>query len=175
MSRTIHYFDDPERFVVGTIGMPGERTFYLQARDGTRTISVALEKSQVAELADRLGDVLASLEVEPPQEADTEPLDLPVDEEFRVGSLMLSWNPTHGRLIIEAHAMSEAPHAKAEDDDPDAADTLRVRLAPERLAAFVERAHALVAAGRPPCPICQQPLDPSGHICPRANGYRRRA
>ena len=60
-------------------------------------------------------------------------------------------------------------------NEGDGPDTLRVWMAPANARAFAERARTVVAAGRPPCPFCSQPLDPQGHICPRANGYRRRA
>lgn len=158
--------------------MPGERTFYLQAQDGNAITSVSLEKSQVAMLADRIerlltqaGHSLAS------GSDDTEPLSLPLDEEFRVGALGIAWVPDDGsgdRIVIEAHMLGEVEAAEPGDDDPDAADTLRVSLSPAAAAAFARRAEALVAAGRPPCPFCLQPLDAGGHICPRANGFRRR-
>ena len=108
--------------------------------------------------------------------ADLEPLDAPVAEEFRVGPMALGWDPDDELLVIEAHAIMED-----ESEVPDLGrtrakvpDTLRVRLPGGQARAFAARATAVVAAGRPPCPFCNQPLDPGGHICPRANGYRRR-
>ncbi len=179
MSRRIHAYADPRRFVAGTVGLPGERAFYLQASDGRSLTSVALEKAQVSMLADRIGRLLAQAGI--PEEAgadDNDPLSLPLEEEFRVGTLGIAWLPDEGagdRLLIEAHALGDEEAAEPGDDDEDAADTLRVTLAPDAAAAFARRARALVAAGRPPCPFCLQPLDPQGHVCPRANGYRRRA
>lgn len=181
MPRRIHSYADPRRFVAGTVGLPGERTFYLQAGDGRALTSVALEKSQVDMLADRIGRLLAQAGV--PDDAgrdDNDPLDLPLEEEFRVGTLGIAWIPGEGegqgdRILIEAHAVGDEEAAEPGDDDPDAPDTLRVWLTPEAAAAFARRSRALVAAGRPPCPFCLQPLDPGGHVCPRANGYRRRA
>lgn len=179
MSRRIHAYVDPRRFVAGTVGMPGERTFYLQASDGRTLTSVAVEKAQVAMLADRIERLLAQAGASPDRGSDdNEPLALPLDEEFRVGTLGLAWVPDDsdgGRILIEAHALGDVEAAEPGDDDADAADTLRVSLTPEMAAAFARRARALVAAGRPPCPFCLQPLDPGGHVCPRANGYRRRA
>lgn len=178
MSRRIYSYVDPRRFVAGTVGMPGERTFYLQVSDGSTVTSVSLEKAQVAMLADRIERLLdqAGLPASAGRD-DNEPLSLPLDEEFRVGALGIAWLPDEadGRLLVEAHALGEDEAAEPGDDDPDAADTLRVSLAPDAAAAFARRARALVAAGRPPCPFCLQPLDAGGHICPRANGYRRRA
>lgn len=179
MSRRIHAYVDPRRFVAGTVGLPGERTFYLQASDDRSVTAVSLEKAQVSMLADRVARLLEQADA--PQSAgrdDNDPLSLPLEEEFRVGALGLAWIPDEGageRLLLEAHALGEEEAAEPGDDDPSAADTLRVWLTPGAAAAFARRAKALVAAGRPPCPFCLQPLDPSGHICPRANGYRRRA
>lgn len=179
MPRRIHSYVDPRRFVAGTVGLPGERTFYLQASDDASVTSVSLEKAQVAMLAERLERLVAQAGVaETAGRDDNDPLALPLDEEFRVGALGIALLPddgVEGRILVEAHALGEEEAAEPGDDDADAADTLRVSLTPEAAAAFARRARALVAAGRPPCPFCLQPLDPGGHICPRANGYRRRA
>ncbi|MFZ8926849.1 MAG: DUF3090 family protein, partial [Candidatus Nanopelagicales bacterium] len=92
MPRRIHTYVDPQRFVAGTVGMPGERTFYLQARDRSAITSVALEKSQVALLADRIERVLSQAGL--PLDAgadDNDPLSLPLEEDFRVGTLGIAW------------------------------------------------------------------------------------
>lgn len=177
MTRRILTFDAPRRFVAGTVGMPGERTFFLQAAQGSTLATVSLEKAQVAVLADRLDELLdeagASSATDPD---DNGPLEVPFEEEFRASTLGLAWDPAQSRVVVEAHALSdEREAAEVGDDDPGAADTLRVILEPPMCRSFIRRARALVAAGRPPCPFCLQPLDPTGHICPRANGYRRRA
>lgn len=177
MARRIHVFDDPRRFIAGTVGMPGERTFYLQASDGRALTSVSLEKSQVAVLAEGITELLDQVDESGGVEVtdDNDPLELPLEEEFRTASLALAWDPQQQRVIIEAHALADdAEPAELGDDDPTAADTLRVTIDAAQARAFVRRARALVAAGRPPCPFCLQPLDPAGHICPRANGYKRR-
>jgi uncharacterized repeat protein (TIGR03847 family) len=178
MPRQVFAFEPPERFVAGTVGQPGERTFYLQASGDGRTVSVVLEKVQVAALAERLGDLLEEAErrlgadvpeIEP-DEVDTEPLETPIDEEFRVGTLGLAWDAADDTVIVEATAT--APDEE-EDVPEEELDVLRVRLSPAETRAFVARALRLVAAGRPPCPFCGLPLDPAGHVCPRQNGYRR--
>ena len=180
MSRRIFTYVDPVRFVAGTVGMPGDRTFYLQATDGSSVTSVSLEKAQVAMLAERVERLIAqageSLEA---GSDDTAPLALPLEDEFRVGALGIAWTAAAGsgdgeRVVIEAHALGEVEPAEPGDDDASAADTLRVSLRIPAAAAFARRAQALVAAGRPPCPFCLQPLDAGGHVCPRLNGYRRR-
>ena len=183
MPRQVFSYDPPERFVAGTVGQPGQRTFFLQATDGQRVTSVALEKQQVQVLAERLGDLLDEVRrrggdapAEPPPELeDVAPLDQPILEEFRAGTLAIAWDGEDGMVLVEAHAVSETPPEDDEDADDDEEDTdvLRVRITPAVARAFVKRALRVVAAGRPPCPLCGQPLDPEGHVCPRLNGHAR--
>lgn len=178
MPRQVFVFDNPERFVAGTVGQPGERTFFLQVRDGATLVSVAMEKGQIAALAERvetlLGEVGGTLGVPTGVREDVAPLDTPLEEEFRVGMLALGWDAEDELVVLEAQAISETP-AEPMSDEPEGPDVLRVRLPAQVAAAFAVRAHRVVAAGRPPCPLCGLPLDASGHICPRQNGHRRDA
>lgn len=162
-------FELPERFVAGSVGPPGQRTFFLQARTGSRLMSVSMEKEQlviltgkVRELLDAVGQPLEA----PEQLIDNDTLEAPIEDDFRVVAIGLAWDPAHRCVIIEAH-----------DRDPEeegaVTESMRVRLSPPAAAEFARRSESLIAAGRPPCPLCGQPLDPAGHICPRANGYRR--
>jgi uncharacterized repeat protein (TIGR03847 family) len=188
MPRLRFYHDAPDRFITGTVGQPGSRVFFLQARTSGRITSVALEKLQVAALAERLGDMLDELvrrgvegaEEVPGAVGDTGALDEPVIEAFRVGTLALSWDTADEMVIIEARAFDpddDEPEADAdpepdEDEDEDEGpDTLLVRITPAAARAFIARAIRVLAAGRPPCPLCGQPLDPQGHLCPRRNGH----
>ena len=193
MTHQVHAFEPPERFVAGTVGEPGDRTFFLQARGGGRVVTVALEKVQVSLLAEKLDELLTEASrrfgVDLPEAPlstgnDNEPLDTPVDEEFRVGTLGLAFDVDTETVVIEAIEAGEAEAevdlgadddlADDEDDEPDDdLDRLRVRLTPAATRAFIERARRVLAAGRPPCPLCGQPLDPGGHLCPRHNGYHR--
>jgi uncharacterized repeat protein (TIGR03847 family) len=193
MARQVFDYDPPERFVAGTVGQPGSRTFFLQARTGTRLTSVALEKAQVSVLAERIDELLdevlrrtgGSAPVPAIATADSEdnsPLDIPIEEEFRVGTMSLAWDGEVQRVVIECFAegtvtddeleMGGADDEASPDEIGDGA-VLRVSLTGGAARAFAKRALAVVAAGRPPCPFCSGPLDPEGHICPRANGYRR--
>jgi uncharacterized repeat protein (TIGR03847 family) len=185
MPRRIFSFDEPERFVAGTVGGPGARTFFIQARDGHRVVSVVLEKAQVAVLAERLGALLDELDRRgiavpatssaPEAVPDTGPLDEPLVEAFRAGTLTLTWDGDHERIIVEAREIvpedEEERALEIADDDESGPDLIRVvmRLAVAR--GFAERAASVVVSGRPPCPLCGGPLDPQGHICPRRNGY----
>ena len=184
MPRQLFLFDPPDRFVAGTVGQPGDRTFYLQASGAGRTVSVALEKVQVQVLADRLGELLEEVRrrgvgevpAEVPRELeDTAPLDAPVEEEFRVSTMGLAWDGEDARVVVEALAPVEDEDAEVEplSDTDEGPDALRVRITAVAARAFIKRAQRVVAAGRPPCPLCALPLDPEGHICPRQNGHRR--
>ena len=224
----VHRYDPPERFVAGTVGPPGQRTFFLQARAGNRITSVALEKQQVAVLAERVDALLDEVmrgeggaalvpAVAPTALEDSGPLEQPIDEEFRAGTMTLAWDPADARVVIEVfpvdveevgaddgddgdddavgsaaieealadsladslggplgEALAEVLAEEGGDDEPEADEVLLVSLPPAVARAFCKRAQSVVAAGRPPCQFCGQPLDPAGHLCPRANGYRRR-
>jgi uncharacterized repeat protein (TIGR03847 family) len=214
----VHRYDPPERFVAGTVGPPGQRTFFLQARAGNRITSVALEKQQVAVLAERVDALLDEVmrgeggaglvpAVAPNALEDSGPLEQPIDEEFRAGTMTLAWDPEDGRVVIEVfpvddaalddddesgsggaleealaeslgeslgESLAEVLAEQAGDDEPEPDELLLVSLPPAAARAFSKRAQSVVAAGRPPCQFCGQPLDPAGHLCPRANGYRRR-
>ena len=187
----IHAFDPPERFVTGTVGEPGARTFFLQARTGVRVTSVAVEKQQVAALAERIDELLDEVmatqtstvvpAVAPIGLEDSAPLEQPIQEEFRAGTMTLSWDPGDERVVIEVFPFTEAavvsPDQLGEDHDfeePEPEEVLLVRLPPVAARAFVERAGQVVDAGRPTCPFCGGPISSDGHLCVRANGFRRR-
>ncbi|HEX6868569.1 MAG TPA: DUF3090 family protein [Candidatus Limnocylindrales bacterium] len=185
MPRRRYIFDPPERFIAGTVGEPGDRTFFLQAREGGRLVSVALEKVQVAVLAERLDDLLdeldrrgvegIALETDATIDDDTGPMDEPITEAFRAGTLTLGWDVDAEMVLVEARAQDADGESidpdDDDDEDEDGPDLLRVRISASTARAFVARATRLVASGRPPCPLCGAPLDPRGHICPRRNGH----
>jgi len=202
MAILVHRYDSPDRFVAGTVGQPGERTFFLQAREGNRITSVVVEKQQVSVLAEHLDKVLDEVlrrsgpaaDVPPAREkpSDFDPLDAPITEEFRVGTMTIAWDAEINKIVIELFsnvdddeegddlgddielpAAAAAAAALEGADDVDADEVFVVKISAGYARDFVARAQALVSAGRPPCPFCLQPLDPAGHVCPRANGYRR--
>jgi Protein of unknown function (DUF3090) len=199
-------FADPDRFIAGTVGEPGQRTFFIQAVQGPRVASVALEKAQVAVLADRLIAVVDELErrglaaSEAGLTEDDRPLDEPLREEFRVGTLTIAWDDDLDRLVVEARSMEPGEEVETadpnpfrpflvgdvtaeveevdEDDEeeevPDDApvgpDVLRVRITAAMAQGFARHALRVVAAGRPSCPFCGLPIERTGHLCPRQNG-----
>ena len=179
----VFYYDPPDRFIAGSVGQPGDRTFYLQATSAGRVTSVVLEKFQVSLLAERIDELLDEVlrrteaadipETAPAALRDDGPLDLPLTEDFRVGAIALAWDSDGDRVVIEAQEESDAPVEPLSDDIPvDGPGVLRVRISPSAARAFAQRALNLVAAGRPPCPLCGLPLDANGHVCPRQNGHR---
>jgi len=172
MTRRLFIFDGPDRFLAGTVGDPGDRAFFLQARKGGALISVSLEKVQVAALAQRLDDLLDAVEApEKGEPADELPLEEPVVELFRVGAMALAWDAGTEAVVIEAQTPTEdGEYVELPDDADDGPDLLRVRMDAPAARAFVRRAEALVASGRPACPFCGEPLDPQGHFCARGNG-----
>lgn len=210
MSRRIFSFDQPDRFVAGAVGQPGQRTFFLQAAKGAHVVSVALEKAQVAILAERLATLLLALRqrgVDIGEESLTTTAELaePVVEEFRVGTLTLGWNPDEERVVIEARELGDEDELDDDDEDADddddedeesdvsaaealrtaiarlaetdtatvgSLDVVRVQLEPNQALQFASGALAVVQAGRPPCPMCGQPLEPTGHFCLRRNGLQ---
>ncbi|MGW8564771.1 DUF3090 domain-containing protein [Isoptericola sp. NPDC055881] len=181
MTTVVHEFDWPDRVVIGTVGRPGERTFYLQARAGKRTASIAMEKEQsavLAEMIDRMLDELVtaddklSIPAEAPAELlDDAPLDQPVEEEFRTGSMRLGWDPRTAQMVIEAFPVEE--DLPGSDDDAldvaaeaesEPSEMLVVRIPVGTARAFAERARRVVASGRPTCSDCGMPMD-EGHEC----------
>lgn len=204
MASLVHSFEAPDRFVAGTVGEPGARTFFLQAREGNRITSVACEKQQLAVLTEHLERVLEEIakrmpaggELPPVQQfaRDSEPLDVPITEEFRVGTMTIAWDVAMQRVVIEMFSSVEAEAVDLESDEDSsgpsrsteasaedasaaeaeqAEEVLIVKISTAEARDFIARANAVVSAGRPNCPFCLQPLEPEGHICPRANGYRR--
>jgi uncharacterized repeat protein (TIGR03847 family) len=192
MSRRILVFTEPDRFAAGAIGRPGQRTFFLQVVDGRRVASVVLEKVQVALLADRISAIIAELRsrdvagapeldaAELPND-DDRPLDEPIGDAFRVDSLTISWDGEASDITVEARS-GYGDDGEADDEDindpdeipdeaPEGPDVLRVRLHGAAALGFARRAARVVAAGRPPCPFCGEPLNPEGHVCVRTNGY----
>lgn len=183
MNHRIIEFQEPARFTVGTVGVPGERTFFIQAEDGARLISVSLEKSQVQALAERLIFMLKEIKQVLPTftlsvlPRDENPLSSPIEEEFRVGLIGLAYDQSTGLIQIDLQAVSDEDDSQSEfvdvDDLSSDKDILRVSITPHEASRFSKRAITVVGAGRLPCPFCGGPIDSRGHLCPRANGYRR--
>jgi len=179
MPTRVHEFAWPDRVVVGTIGRPGARTFYLQVRAGKQIVSIGLEKQQAALLAEKVDEILDQLitvEGNPFSVPTGTPIELvdndqleAVQEQFRTGAMSLGWDPTTAQVVIEAYPITDVD---ADDNDPllaedDATEPemLLVRIPVGTARAFAKRTREIVGAGRPTCPLCGYPIDADGHIC----------
>jgi uncharacterized repeat protein (TIGR03847 family) len=179
----IRTFEDVSRFTVGTIGVPGDRTFFLQFRSANQVISASLEKSQVAALSERLNFMLREIRAthpllpRPTLTRDSLPLDTPVLDEFRIGSIAIFFDEESHRIQIDLRELNlnEGDDEDDEIDIPAFSDTemLRIFISTTQAVIFHDRAELVIAAGRQPCPFCGFPINPEGHLCARANGYRR--
>jgi uncharacterized repeat protein (TIGR03847 family) len=178
MPTIVHEFAWPDRVVIGTIGVPGERTFYLQVRTGKQIVSIALEKQQSAQLAEKIDEILdqlGTLEGNPFSVPTSTPIELvdndqldAVEEQFRTGGMSLGWDPTTAQIVIEAYPLVDVEADEADellDDDDDASEVLRVRMPVGTARAFAKRTREVVGAGRPICSLCGHPIDADGHTC----------
>jgi len=173
-------FDNIERFTVGTVGVPGERTFFIQFKSGNELFSTSLEKSQVAAMSERLQYMLKEirqvhpLSPRPQLQRDSLPLENPVLDEFRVGSIAIFYEEKSERIQID---LRELIFNESDSDDDlhslENVQMFRLFITPTQALIFHDRAELIIAAGRQPCPFCGLPIDPQGHLCARANGYRR--
>ncbi|MCX6499665.1 MAG: DUF3090 domain-containing protein [Arthrobacter sp.] len=179
MPTRVHEFAWPDRVVVGTIGLPGARTFYLQVRAGKQIVSIALEKQQSALLAEKIDEILDQLitvEGNPFSVPTSTPIELvdndqleAVQEQFRTGAMSLGWDPTTAQVVIEAYPITDVDaddnDESLDKDGADAAEMLLVRMPVGTARAFAKRTRDIVGAGRPACPLCGYPIDADGHIC----------
>jgi uncharacterized repeat protein (TIGR03847 family) len=190
MPPIVHSFDWPDRFVIGTVGQPGSRTFFMQARTGRQLVSVALEKEQSAALAERIEEVLDELmategnrfsipALTPEGLVDNEPLDQPIEEEFRAGVMSLGWDPSTAQIVIEAFPVMEV-ELEVDPDELESGDieieiepteVLQVRIPVGAARAFAQRTLEVVGAGRPLCPLCRLPMD-DDHVCQLPDGFQ---
>ncbi|MDP9903088.1 DUF3090 domain-containing protein [Arthrobacter bambusae] len=175
MPTRVHEFAWPDRVVVGTIGLPGARTFYLQVRAGTQIVTVALEKEQSALLAEKIDEILDQLiTVEgnpfsvptgtPVELVDNDQLEA-VEEQFRTGAMSLGWDPTTAQIVLEAFPITDADADDNDEDSANETEMLLVRMPVGTARAFAKRTREIVGAGRPTCPLCGYPIDADGHIC----------
>ena len=174
-------FDHLDALIPGTVGEPGARIFYLQARRGNEVVSFRLEKEQVGMLGQYLGQLaqaLGSAEAE----RDVTGLIEPVEPEWVIGSLSVGVDEDAGLIFVNAEELvpdDSDPFEDLEDFDDDTVDELlahepegaeaRFTLQLGQVVAFAEAAMDLVRAGRPPCPLCGRPIGTEGHACPRWN------
>ena len=188
-------FDPVDTIAAGAVGEPGQRAFYIQAEKDGAVLSVLVEKQQVAMLAERVRILLDQVETEYPAAKETagelgaeagelrgDPVPL-----FRAVAIGIGFDPARGLMVLELHERPMADEDDEEDEDDDAGEfgeaagpgddeegyLARLYFTAAQARAMATRGSAAVESGRPPCPLCGGPLDPSGHICPRLNGHSR--
>ena len=191
-------FDPVDSIAAGAVGEPGQRAFYIQAEKDGQVLSVLVEKQQVAMLAERVQMLLEQVETQFPETADPPAPLAPEAGElqgdpvplFRAVAIGIGFDASRQLVVLELH---ERPLGDDEDDDDDDDEDddgdetaaalaaageddgylARLYLTAAQARAMATRGSAAVERGRPPCPLCGGPLDPSGHICPRLNGHGR--
>ena len=179
MPRIIYRHQPATRFIVSAIGDPGQRQFFIQVKSADGLNSVTLEKNQVIALTERFEDLIRELrrgklasadDLSAATEIDNETMELPIDEDFQVGVISITWESDH--VVVNIQAASQDDELVL-DDLESGPDLVIATLQINQVKGFCERAKMVVSAGRPACPFCSLPVDPNGHLCPRANGYRR--
>ncbi|MDQ0869192.1 putative repeat protein (TIGR03847 family) [Arthrobacter sp. V1I9] len=179
MPTRVHEFAWPDRVVIGTVGVPGARTFYLQVRTGKQIVSIALEKQQSAQLAEKIDEILdqlITLEGNPFSVPTGTPVELvdndqleSVTEQFRTGAMTLGWDPTTAQVVIEAYPITDVDaddnDELLDEDGAEPPEKLLVRMPVGTARAFAKRTREVVGAGRPACPLCGYPVDADGHVC----------
>lgn len=169
----------PDYFTTGAVGEPGQRVFYLQGRQARTVVTLKVEKEQISALADYVAGLLAKLPEAGSAGTDL-PLLEPIEPAWAVGALGLGYDESNDRVVVVANEATARDDEDGEEDEPTEAQdaeepaegaTARFLITRAQAATFVDRARALVKAGRPICPMCSQPKDPQGHVCPRSNGH----
>lgn len=166
MSPSFH-FSAPDHFTAGAVGPPGQRVFYLQAREDRAVLTLGCEKEHVRGLGEYLVRLLARRPAPAADRASGPSLLEPFEAAWAVGTVAAGYDPAEDRILIVARELVE------EDRAAEAAE-VRFRITRSQAGAFVEQARALMEAGRLLCPVCATPEDPAGHLCPRRNGQPAR-
>ena len=168
----------PEVFTADYVGEPGKRAFYLQARGGHGMYSFAVEKQQVAVLAEKLRELLLMIDTEDTVKGATparDPalaLEQPIEPEWRVGTMGLAYEEAADQIVVLAQPVEVEEEEVFEDEDQED-EGVRILLRRDQARSLVLHASAIVEEGRPTCPLCGLPIDPSGHACPASNGHRK--
>ena len=179
MARIVYRHENISRFIVSAIGQPGEREFFLQIKSPEGINTIALEKEQVRALSEQIDKLIvevrraglvSKVESSVPAKIDKDPIEFPIDKDFQLGVANLSWKVSHIELTLQAISSDDLILL---DDFEEGPDLIIAKIPIEFAKGFCLRANELINQGRPACPFCGLPINLSGHLCPRANGYRR--
>jgi uncharacterized repeat protein (TIGR03847 family) len=175
VSRRVYNLDTVERFVLGTVGEPGERAFYIQAKKAGQNFTFALEKAQAQALTDRVSEILKDARsAHGSASKDFEPLNSPIESEFTLGVMAITWQFDSQLIRFEGQAITDDNSEEVfeeivGDEVGNAPAIVRITLTPSQVRSFIHRANSVIKAGRQPCMFCGGPINIEGHICPRAN------
>ena len=176
--------DRVDKITTGAVGEPGERTFFLQARQGERTVTITVEKQQVELLSSSILEILATVDLETgdgPDEGELE-LEPPLEPLWRAGRLSIGYAEDRDLMLLELTELLPGDEQEEEDeeeedeeerpDDGPEPDRVRIWATREQMLALSRHGSAVAARGRPRCQFCGNPIDPEGHTCPAMNGHR---
>jgi uncharacterized repeat protein (TIGR03847 family) len=174
MSAEIIELEDVDGLGTGAVGEPGQRVFYIQARTEQTQLTVLVEKEQVALLAaeavaflDKIADDYPELPFDIPSGQSV--LREPTVPLFRARLIGLGFDPERELVLIELRERADDDEEVVDVDEDDDGYVARIYATRAQVRAMAARGIEAVAGGRPPCPLCEQPMDPSGHHCPRWN------
>jgi uncharacterized repeat protein (TIGR03847 family) len=180
-----------DRITAGAVGEPGERTFFLQARQGDRSVTILVEKEQVELLGTSILEILATVGRETGEGPSSEELGLepPLEPLWRAGRLSIGYAEERDLMLLEIEELVELedepedepedgsddePEGQSETDGPEP-DRVRLWATREQMFALARHGAAVAERGRPRCRFCGNPIDPEGHMCPAMNGHRETA
>lgn len=164
-----------DKITAGAVGEPGERTFFLQARQGERTVTITVEKEQVELLASSILEILATIDLETGDGPDESTLELepPLEPLWRAGRLSIGYAEDQDLMLLEVEELlPDADEGEDEPDDGPDPDRLRIWATREQMLALSRHGSEVASRGRPRCQFCGNPMDPEGHVCPAMNGHR---
>lgn len=179
MPRVVYRHDNLARFIVSAIGQPGEREFFIQVKSDDGINTIAVEKEQVRVLSEQINNLVVEVrrsgmvdkgQIAIPPRVDNDPLEIPIEADFQLGIASIAWKNQHIEITFQAISSDDFILLDDLDDGP---DLIIANLTIDLAKGFCLRADDLVTKGRSACPFCGLPMNLSGHLCPRANGYRR--
>ena len=190
MSRRICYRHQPaDNFIVGSLGTPGERQFYIQISSTVGLNTVAITKTQLIALVERFEELIRELKrkklasdyvLHMPASKLVETLEFPVEEDFHAGVMGITWESENEKISLEIQEYSDLEEfsdlLQIDSDTSDfdfPPDILQAQITVAQVRGFIDLADKVISAGRAICPFCSLPINTEGHLCPRANGYKR--
>jgi len=166
-------FDPVDDIGAGAFGVPGQRTFVIQARKGSAVLSVLVEKEQVQLLASEANQFLDRIAEEDPEDPPAAPtIETSVTEDeplFRARLIGIGYDPERHLVLIELREDASDDEEAPPPLDESEGRIARLYATRAQVRAMARNGVAAVEAGRPRCQLCDFPMDPDGHICPRWN------